>query len=417
MKIDRIRNIVPFLILITLLPTSLLAGSKEPIRGSRFERLIAAQQTDLQKHLERLLPEAEGYFVTGPIDLPVGNGSGRDQLYSSIRVICPSLPAIDTAVNRLRTDDSLNIVGDVEQLENGGRGTSMEIIWSGQSVSLLLNTPSQTRWLIWAKSLEAAAEFSPADKTLVKYMEAVSDYLMKIEIGNPGAPEPRATEFGLPEEFDLYAPPPPYVIEGYQNYLTYLHSYAEIKTDFARGVTAFVAGDSLLDAMIANAPAEAFPNKEAAMLQREYRKFFQREGRTTSIQTLTASGFDTLASGEYFFAVGLDGSIRFGREMTRLEVSRLEEETGKRVPRANHAFLFPGEPILTAGAFFIEENDKPRLVKVNAQSGHYFYSNVTETIREDIAIRSDHYLMTLGHLFKALDDLGIEYNSVLISKL
>ena len=135
------------------------------------------------------------------------------------------------------------------------------------------------------------------------------------------------------------------------------------------------------------------------------------------LRTLTSEVFTTLEPGEYFFVVGLSGKIRFGRELLREEVERLEKKTGKEVPRANHAFLFPGEPVLAAGAFFIEERESPYLARVNAHSGHYFYSNVTATIRKDIVERSDEYLMTLGYFFRALDRQGIAYDSVLISKL
>jgi hypothetical protein len=113
----------------------------------------------------------------------------------------------------------------------------------------------------------------------------------------------------------------------------------------------------------------------------------------------------------------MNGTVRFGRELLREEVKRLEKETGRKVARANHAFLFPGEPVLTAGAFFIARDSLPHLVEVNGQSGHYFYSNVTPTIREDIAVRSNSYLLTLGHFFRALDRLGIPYDGILIRKL
>ena len=75
------------------------------------------------------------------------------------------------------------------------------------------------------------------------------------------------------------------------------------------------------------------------------------------------------------------------------------------------------EAVLSAGAFFIDDVTEPKLVKVNAQSGHYFYSNIQETIREDIAKRSDYYLLTLDHFFKALDRIGIVYDDILISKM
>ena len=153
------------------------------------------------------------------------------------------------------------------------------------------------------------------------------------------------------------------------------------------------------------------------MLQHEYREFLEHGGDIGIMDTLTERGFDTLQAVEYFFAVGANGTIRFGRELLREEAMRIEKETGAKVPRGNHAFLFPGEPLLTAGAFFVEVDDSVRIVEVNAQSGHYFYSNVTPTIREDIAVRSDYYLSTLGHFFNALDSLAIPYQRVLITKL
>ena len=103
--------------------------------------------------------------------------------------------------------------------------------------------------------------------------------------------------------------------------------------------------------------------------------------------------------------------------MPREEVDRIEQMSGRKVPRANHAFLFPGEAILTAGAFFVDNDGEAKIVAVNAQSGHYFYSNVTPSVREDIAVRSNQYLLTLGHFFRSLDRAGIPSDRVLISKL
>ena len=135
------------------------------------------------------------------------------------------------------------------------------------------------------------------------------------------------------------------------------------------------------------------------------------------MRTLTKEVFDTLKSAEYFFAVGMSGKIRFGRELLREEVKRIEAETGQKPARANHAFLFVGEPVLTAGAFFIENDGEPRIVEVNTQSGHYFYSNITATIREDVAERSNDYFKTIGHFFRALDSLEIDYHDLLLRKL
>lgn len=370
------------------------------------------------------MSESDGYLVTGPLDVTITGGEDITRLYRSVRVVCPDLPTLESALDELKNSGSLEIKKTKRHIREarsksppGYRGALLQVEWRNESVALQLNTVQQTRWLIWAGEAFFSEDASLDTKTAREYMLAVSDYLYAVDTGNGEAEEPEASAFGLPETVDLYAPPPDYVIQGYRNYLNFLNDHKEIKTDFARGVVAFIPTDSLLDAMITGAPKEAFPNKEAPMLQREYRKFFYRGGQVRVMQTLNKAGFDTLGAGEYFFAVGLSGKIRFARELSRQEVARIEAETGGEVPRANHAFLFPGEPVLTAGAFFIEGDNKPHLARVNAQSGHYFYSNVSSTIRNDVTALSDYYLLTLGHFFRALDDLGIAYSNVLISKL
>jgi hypothetical protein len=340
-----------------------------------------------------------------------------------MRVICPDLSSLEAAVAALDTRDQFkvkNVNKYMDTPENGDpagfRGILAKVSWEGNDHTILIATIQQIRWLIWFKQfLVSEGERSPPEE-YAEYSLAVSNYLHRLDSGTELPEPPVAGAHGLPRRFDLFAPAPDYVISGYQNYLDFLYAHSEIRTDFVRGVTAFVPTDSLLSAIIEQAPREAFPNKEAPMLQHEYHKFFDRGGDTRVMETLTQAGFDTLAEGEYFFAVSLAGKIRFGRELLRAEVERLEKQTGRKVPRANHAFLLPGEPVLTAGAFFVEKEDVPRIVRVTAQSGHYFYSNVSKTIREDISQRSDHYLLTLGHFFGALRNLGIPYDNILISK-
>jgi hypothetical protein len=237
-----------------------------------------------------------------------------------------------------------------------------------------------------------------------------------VDLGHVEAEAPSASSFNLPDTFDFYRPPPDYVIQGYANYKAFLHSHAEVRTTFAQGILAFVPTDSILAYLKDDAPAEAHPNKEAAALQHEYRKYFMRGGDGRELRTLDPDAFADLTPGEYFFAVSASGQLRFGRELLREEVARIEAETGHKAPRANHAFLFPGEPLLSAGAFFVALDPEPRITTVTAGSGHYFYSNIQPTIREDIANRSDHYLLTLGHFLRALDRIGVAYDEVLIRK-
>ncbi len=405
------------IVLSTALP--LAAGPNDPITGEDFDRLVARQDVPLQNRLREILPESQGYFVTGP--LPEINTDDRDitKLYRAVRILCPDLNLLREAIDILQKDTTLEINKVETWLDkpckknlSGFRGAFLTIEWEGTEHTVRLVTPQQVRFTIWA-----ARQQFPMTKAVRSYALAVSDYLKAIDNGNLDAAEPRATAFGLPDSVDFYAEPPDYVIEGYDNYMAFLYSHRPIYTDFSQGIEAFIPSDSLLEAIKAKAPAIAYPNKEWPMLQREYRKFFARGGDIRIMNTLTAAGFDTLGPGEHFYVVGVDGKIRFGRELPRAEVDRIEQETGRKLARANHAFLLPGEPVLTSGAFFIEIKDgHPRLTAVNAQSGHYFYSNVSSTIREDIVQRSDKYLMTLGHFFLNLDRLGISYDRVLISK-
>jgi hypothetical protein len=271
--------------------------------------------------------------------------------------------------------------------------------------------------MIWMRGL-LVGEYGLIDvKRARQHARAVSDYLYAVDLGLREPVLKSAVEFGLPEAVDLYAADPPYVIEGYENYQRAVHEHAAIRADFANGILAFLPTDSLRDALVANAESCAYPNKEAPVFQEEMRKFQERGGDMRSVQTLTREGLDTLSAGEYFFAVGLNGRIRFGRELPREDVARIEKETGRKVPRANHAFLFPGEPILTAGGLIVERNPAPRIALANTHSGHYFYSNVSTTIREDIAVRSDRYLLSIGHFLRALESVGIPGDSIVISKM
>ena len=398
-------------------------ANNEPISGDEFKNLLGEQQFDLQERLNAFYSYSDGFQVTGPLD-PLNEGKIEENLAMlSVRVICPDLKSCIEAVDKLRDSEDFEVETFNAQIivadklyAHGYRGCLAHVIWNGEERTVQFCTIQHTRWLIWAQKVAFDKELQEQYSKLGEYAIAVSDYFFQIDNGRLDAAKPKAADMGIPASLEIYAPAPDYVISGYDNYKAYLSDNKDLKTSFAVGIVSFVPGDSLLNALKVNAPQVAYPNKEAAHLQGEYRKFFQRGGLPNIIQTLDKEKFESLNPGEYFFAVGLNGSIRFGRELLREEVKRIEEETGNKVPRANHAFLFPGEPILTAGAFFIEGVDPSRIVSVNAQSGHYFYSNISSTVREDISERSNDYLLSLGHFFNALDRLGIEYESILISK-
>lgn len=415
------RTLLALLMLLTLQQLC-YAWSVKSIVGPSFNRLVEGQQVDLQRKLETLLPESEGYLITGPLDPDFAYDAQLLPLYEAVRVVCPDLQSYDAAVAALNSLDGLTytaVYTDTMGLGDGGagwRGWRAEVDWEGEPVSLLVNTINQTRFLIWMEQVRDQGWVTYERESRTQFARAVAAYFAAIDSGRVDAIPPSAAEFQLDFDHDIYAPVPDYVISGYQNYKDYLNQFRGINTDFAHGVVAFIPTARTMTRLVTDAPLEAFANKEQARIQEEYREFFERGGDLHSLQTLTSAGFDTLKSGEYFFAVSPSGKIRFGHELLREEVERIEAETGREAPRANHAFLFPGEAVLTAGAFFIDETQPEKLVAVSAGSGHYFYSNIQQSIYEDVSMRSDYYLLTLGHFFAALDSLGIAHSNVLIRK-
>jgi hypothetical protein len=408
---------------VTVAAASSVAGPKDPLRGAAFEKLVGAQDLEFQDFLRTLLPEEAGFVVTGPIDPVFDVASDYATFFSLPRVICADADVCKTAARLFEEAHPAKIRG-IEAVSwpkspcyQGHCGHVLELEFGDRTGSILFLTFQQNRWLIWLRRALSVGDVDP--DAMTQYSDWIIHYLCSLdgESDTGQTDPPSAADFGLTPEYDLYPPRPDYVIEGYQNYKDYLDEHADIETYFGDGILAFVPTDSLLDVLKRDAPPVAWPNKEAPLLQHEFKKFFERGGDPRVMRTLTAEVLETLTPGEYFYAVGLSGKIRFAYETPREEVERVESETGKKLPRANHAFLFPGEPVLTAGAFFVEHDPGARIVEVDTHSGHYFYSNVSGTIRDDISRRSDDYLLTIGHFFKALDREGIPYDHILISKM
>jgi len=419
---NRSHSIIALTFFWLLLAVQILAGPKDPIEGREFDKFVESQNDELQEALRAIFTEETGYIVTGSLDPNVSDTTILVS-YGSVRVICPNLESLNRSLMVLKSRKELKVRNSLTFTETsdstafpGYRGIMAEVHFGETDFGLQLQTINQLRFLIWMHSLYSISDSTVDTAAWNEYAVAVSEYLHEIDKGNLSATEPKAVDNKLPVSFDIYAPAPPYVIEGYQNYKDYLFSHAAVTTDFAVNVLGFVPTVETLGALKNHAAYIAFPNKEAPLLQDELRKFIQRGGQLSSMHTLTKEIFDTLQPGEYFFGVGLNGNIRFGRELTREEVAKIEE-TGKKPARANHAFLFLGEPLLTAGAFFVGCETGARLSRVNTQSGHYFYSNITSTIKVDIAERSDSYFLSIGHFFSTLDNLGIVYSDVVVTKL
>lgn len=351
-------------------------------------------------------------------------GRARDLLEAyRVHVLHPD--SLASAPRRL-VEGPLQVLEEARYLEEplaegpaGYRGILVTALARGDMVGIQFLTMNMLRWLIWARDSYLPYPKEPA---LRSYAILIGLYLRELDRGQLSAPRPEADPFGLPDSLELYAPVPPFVIQGYANYRAFLEAHQGIRLPFLRGVAAFVPTGETIAWFLAHRTQELFPNKELPRFQEEVQEFLERGGDFRSMVTVSQAAFDTLPRGTYFFAVGRFGRLRVGQEIPREEVERIEVETGRKVPRANHALLFPGEVVAAIGEFRMAgpraggKTGAVRIVSLNAGSGHYFYSNIRPSIREDVIERSDYYFRSLGHLFPILDSLGVNYQGVLISK-
>ncbi len=308
----------------------------------------------------------------------------------------------------------------------GFRGVVYELERGDVSCTVQVTTFTAHRWQVWARRAYPAYPGARGRGTSFdRYALEVGTYLLAVDrawarsTGMPGPPEPKAYE--VAEEDGLYAEPPPYVIEGYENYRAYLEVHREIEGLLVGGLYEFWPTPGTLERLVALAPrGELFPNKELSMFQREARTFADRGGELSSMVELTAESFADMKPGFYFFGLDRFGRIRCGRELNRLEVLAAEER-GVKLPRGNHALLFPGEELVSAGELRIGPAGEDAgggniLLLLNADSGHFFYSNKTVTVREDIAVEGDRYFLTLGHVVGVLQEMQIPLEQMRIAK-
>lgn len=390
---------------------------------------LGGQQSNLLATLDGIFPETEGFFVASAFKVDETFSPGAMRLLGAPRIIVNDPKAIHQAPQRLNDSDSLTVV-EVEEYLISSKESSPVGYWGilvtleheGERKDVQFLTHNLNRWLIWAKRKYFPNLSAPFAEALRKYAVQVSDYLKAIDENRLDAPEPKAVALALDESLDFYAEPPPYVIEGYDEYKGFLHRYDEIKIELLRGITGFIPTRASIDWLIEHRTEDLFENKEVTMLQREFRSFIERGGDFYQIRTLTPEVFATLEPGIYFFAVGKQGRVRFGYELPREQVIAAEKR-GVKLARANHALLFPGERVLAAGEFEVEldsdsgKQGRRKIVLINTASGHYFYSNKTKTIRQDISVRSDYYFLSIGHFLMKLDEMGIPYDGALLEKM
>ena len=396
-----------------LISAALPSHASEPytITGSAFDAFVNTQDTSFQRLLVGILPESLDYQITGPIDAASPCPEEMRWLFRSVRVICPDLESVKPALERLRESKILHVKKTKEYIDkalgsapSGFRGVMVRVQLNKTEKTFVVQSVQQTRWLVWArKALLKRADYEQRPG-LKHYSLALSNYFHRLDTHHNDFPAPRAVDFEVSDDSDPFSPAPLEILEGDESYEALIDSSRTLHVDYAHEIFGFIPSPDLVEELIALAPHTGFYNKTEAIFQRQIQTFGEKGGTWRSMKTLSKLTADTISPGEYFFAVGMSGKIRFGREPD------LEQAV------ANEAFLFPGEPVLTAGKFTVCGGGPGRISKVSTRSSVFFFSNLAPTIHDDIVTRSDHYLSTLGHFLETIVRLGLPTRDLVISK-
>ena len=389
-------------LLVTILIVTSPAWAAPGVRGQLASTSVG-NDTALTQFITSILPDSTYFCITGALD-PIRNGASETTpLFTTIRIICPDLTAMQQAVRALKDCKEVKIKKlrhDIEKARSidpaGYRGITVRFVWQDQEKSIQLLTFQQLRWLLWVNTIPP--DDSKADTKAGRlYAIAISDYLDAIDRGESPAKIPLAADFGLPQRFDLYQPLA-------DDEITFTDAVAEITTSYARGITAFAPTDSALAEFKLLATDEKFIETDASMFQWQCREFFSSGQGLADIKMLSSESFRQLDPGNYAFAIGVDSTIR---------LAKIAEPNTHRWSQFPHALLFCNRPVLSSGNFVIERDTVVHIAKINIRS-HTLLGNLASEIEPRQS--SDQRLLTLGHFFQALDRLGIPYHGILISK-
>ena len=160
--------------------------------------------------LTALLPDSLGYRVSGALDPTYDGPEETAQLYQTPLVVCPDLLSMQKAARILKDCKEIKIKKlrhDLDKARSvdpaGYRGMIVRFNWQDQELIAQIVTFQQLRWSLWARRiLPTNPKTEP--KANRQYAIAVSDYLDAIDRGESPPSDPKASTFGLSEEFDLY---------------------------------------------------------------------------------------------------------------------------------------------------------------------------------------------------------------------
>lgn len=368
--------------------------------------------------LNRHLPTDSGYFVLGPLDLEVQVTNPSDPIRTTLRVLAPDprssrlltrrlwVPTGGVALEELQPSDSLLI----QSLPPGYPGRLIKGTIVGDSTLVQVLTVQEHRWLLWAERSGVAEIRGDASGPVARYSNEVARYLAAIDSGFATSGPPRARAYGLDPIYELYAEPPAPVVRELEGYLDLLARHREFTlNDAVRDVLGFIPGPELLAWFETESPEVLYPNKNGELaLQHRYREYENAGGGWIGFPVLSPPTLSRLEPGRYVYAADRYGFVRVAPGVGTVAAG----------PTVSAAMLMHGDPVRAAGELvLVEELDGSlRVAEINIRSEDYFFSNRSLSLYEDVEVRSDRYLRSLGPVVKGLDTARVPVGGVLIRK-
>lgn len=404
------------------------------LTGTKPDNLNTSEELNVIRSLERIFPESLGFKVHAPLE-PVG-GTCKDmtRLVRAFRVIVPGNVTVSEASQKLTLGDSPFIrhieiktdTGFLPILPVGYAGFPVTVKLSNKVFDVHFLTVNMDRWLIWARTSYFPVWKGDGDMPMQEYAAEVSQYLRRTDFGDNKPPVLKAAAVGAPEKSDLFGDykPGERDISKFQELVA-----ANLEMDIkpAEGVISITAGSGAVDWLVDHRGEATFSYENQGKLQRVFYDFVMDGRDFQELRALTPEVLEGIEPGWYFYAVDEYGRVRFG-PMGAKPQDGADKFWSERL-KPYECLLFPGQPVLASGEFEIAGEGhvlqasltgvpapKHRISAINAFSSFYFYPPEDKNLKKRLQNKSDDYVQTVGHLFKALSDMGVKAEGVRVSK-
>lgn len=404
------------------------------LAGRSPDKLFDSEELHIIRSLENVYPESMGFRVHAPMEPVPGTPENVSRLVSAFRVIVPEDATVTEAAVRLAEGDS-PFIRYVEVDQDTGFRPDIPVGYAGVPVTAMLKrkvfdvqflTVNMDRWLIWARTCYFPILEGDRDIPLQAYAAEVSQYLRRTDFGEQKLQMLKASVAGVPQKADLFGDyePGERSISKYQELVA---DNLEMSIGLVEGVMGFTAGSGAVDWLVEHRGEALYEGDGQGRLQRAFYDYVSEGGDFQELRALTAEVLADLEPGWYFYAVDKYQRVRFGPIMARPQEDA-DRYWGERL-KPYECLLFPGQPVLASGEFEVVSEGQVleaslsgvwipehRIASVNAFSSFYYYSPDSKRLKASISGKSNDYVQTVGHFFKALQDMGVKLDGVRVSK-